>query len=100
MNYYDVQISFMAGDRLVNDQILAATWAGTETKGYTETLVVTCPDGATIRYNLDKILYWQVRSHETDEERKERVSRIGYARDDDIFQTDYSKFIKEEPEDE
>ena len=104
MNYYDIQISFVAGDRIISDQVLGATDAHTfcPTAGIgPHLLVITVPDGTSVRYNLDKILYWQVHAHETDAERTARVSRIVYSREDDLFQTDYSNFIqKEEPSDE
>ena len=99
MNYYDVQISFMAGDRLVSDQLLGVTGAYTvsgNNGAEPRVLVITTPDGTTSRYNLAKILYWQVHAHETELARRARVSNINYDSDHDMYQTDYSAFIKEE----
>ena len=104
MNYYDVQISFVVGDRTINDQILGATDVRTFSPagGHgPHLLVITVPDGTSIRYNLDKILYWQVHEHETYEEQEARTSKIVYSRGNNIFRNDYSNFIpKEESSDE
>lgn len=98
MNYYDVLITFVAGKAIVSDHILGVTSAVTMSgsDGKPHTLVVTIPDGSTLRYNLDKILYWQVHAHETKSERAERTGKISFDKDGNIYQTDYSKFIPDE----
>lgn len=103
MNYYDVQISSVVGDSIVNDIMLGVTGATTHCPMAGPgpyLLVITCPDGTTVRYNLDKVLYWQVREHENVQERAIRQSKINYTKWESSFETDYSKFIKEEPSDE
>ena len=102
-HYYDVQISSIVGDSIVNDIMLGVTGATTQCPvawSAPSLLVITCPDGTTVRYNLDKVLYWQVREHENAQEREIRQSKIGYTKWEASFETDYSKFIKEETNDE